>query len=241
MSENGDWSGPMKELIRSYNDPVEVPRDEMWAEIHARLGEEPGAEAEPGDDVSRDDAADATVVPISSARRHSWLRPTLAAAAILVIGVAVGRWSAIADPGLDGAGEVGSVAAGGEASGPSAGDTGAPFQLAAATYLAQTESLVTLFRADSRTGAVDPAVREWARALLTQTRVLMETKQAEEPGVQALLEDLELVLVQISQLPAEGDPRLDAEVEWIGEDIEAQAILPRVQAAQPQTPVYAGI
>lgn len=228
MSDNDDWSGPMKDLIRSYNDPVEVPRDEMWAAIQGRLQTE-GQEVEPS-------GGDPDVVSISSARSYGWLRPSLAAAALLILGVAVGRWSADPDLADPGRADV-TTAANGQAEAPG----GASFQLAAATYLAQTESLVTMFRADSRAGTVDPAVKEWARGLLAQTRTLMEARQAEEPGVQALLEDLELVLVQISQLPAEGDPRLDAEVEWIGEDIEAQAILPRVQAAQPQTPVYAGI
>jgi len=68
----------------------------------------------------------------------------------------------------------------------------------------------------------------------------MEAPQGQEPVVRALLEDLELMLVQISGLPGDEDPRLESEMKWIGEDLDAQAILPRVQAVMPQGPVFAG-
>jgi len=221
MNEPNDWSGGMKDLIRSYNEPPEIPREEMWASIDGALRKEAPVATEAKEDG---------ILPLRR-RRPTWLAPALAAAALMVLGVALGRWSATLEESEAGTDPVVATA-------PVQREM--PFRLAAADYLAQTESLLTLFRVDARSGEVDADVREWARGLLVQTRILMEVRQAREPGVQPLLEDLELMLIQISQLPADEDPRLESEVEWIGEDLETQAILPRVQAVMPQGPVFSG-
>ena len=160
-----------------YNAPLETPRDEIWSAIEDRIG-------------SVDDP--------SSLEQTQRLRPALgwavAAAALLVLGVGIGRMSV--SPGTN--------AGGGGDGGP--GFAGAPALatgngLAARAHLGRTEALLTMVRADARDGRVDPAVGVWAEDLLAQTRLLLDRPQGVEPGLQNLLLDLELVLVQVWASP----------------------------------------
>jgi hypothetical protein len=64
-----------------------------------------------------------------------------------------------------------------------------------------------------------------------------DSPAAEDPRLQSLLEDLELVLVQISILPA---ARTDEDVDMITEGIEQRNMLPRLRTAIPAGPVTSG-
>ena len=238
MSGIDDWSESMRKLIRAYNDPPAPPADEMWDVISRRLAEEGEQEAE----VPGDPNQDPSVVDLSSRRRSSrvawWLRPSLAAAAILILGVALGRWSRPLS--MEEPGPPAGLAAGNEASPGRVGPASPGFPAVAASYLQDTESFLTLLRADAREGRLNGGLETWAKVLLLQTRVLLDSPQAEDPGVRVLLEDLELVLVQVIQLPASEGDRGREELRWIDEGVEAHQVLPRVQAVIPAGPIVAG-
>src|SRR5690606_36949797 len=105
------------------------------------------------------------------------------------------------------------------------------YRVAAVHALGQAEALLTSFRVDARQGQVDPQVLTWAREVLSNTRLLLDSPAAEDPQIQGLLEDLELVLVQIVQLA--GKAPEDEELEWIGQALEQRDLLPRLRAAVP--------
>ena len=59
-------------------------------------------------------------------------------------------------------------------------------------------------------------------------RLLLDSPASEDPRVRRLLEDLELVLAQIAQLPAASR---DADADYITEGMEAGSVLPRLRSA----------
>jgi hypothetical protein len=114
---------------------------------------------------------------------------------------------------------------------------------AAVDHLAKTETLLTLVRADARVGKVEPGVGTWARALLSQTRLLMDAEGQDDPTMARLLEDLELVLVQIvgvANTNDENQDRVRSELNLALDGIQKREILPRIQAVVPAGPRYVG-
>jgi len=106
----------------------------------------------------------------------------------------------------------------------------APYRAATAQHLAQVEALLTAFRADGSTGVEAPPDAAWARDLLTTTRLLLDSPAARDPERQRLLEDLELVLVQIVQLPRADTPEERA---LIDHAIRRGDVLTKLRAAVP--------
>lgn len=81
----------------------------------------------------------------------------------------------------------------------------ASYGFATVRHLTQVEALLTSFDRDASgrtasTARSDAQVSAWARELLTNTRLLLDSPAADDPLRARLLEDLELVLVQIVQL-----------------------------------------
>jgi hypothetical protein len=213
----------------------------MWAAIEGRLRQERGGTAhEPGAECTvREPVVDAPVVEIAQAgtRRgrgdvldipKRWL---LAAAAVLVLGIGIGRRTAPD-------GSVALLPTGGApvAELPEAGANGLAF--AALLHLARTEPLLTTVRADARSGRMDPSIGPWATTLLAQTRLFLDARTGERDDVQRLLTDLELVLVQI----------VGASYGWIGDEgrareemglavrsLEREELLDRIRTATPST------
>jgi hypothetical protein len=216
-----DGRDPLVERVRStYNVPTGVPKAEMWAAIESRL-ETPG---------------DAQVLELDDARRRRWVsgssaarsgRPmawAVAAAAVLILGIGVGRMTAPPgpEPRVAGAAPV------------QASD--AALSLAAREHLGRTESLLTMVRADARTGRLDPATAEWAGALLSQTRLLLDAGVGKDPAVEELLLDLELLLIQIVGLTETGsvdEARARTEMELTMRTLDEGEVLPRIQAVLP--------
>jgi hypothetical protein len=208
------------EMLRGrYNAPPETPRDEMWAAIQARL--EPRT---------------VTVHSLEDARARrrtaSW-RPlgwAAAAAAVLVLGIGIGRMSA---PLPKATAPVASAVA------PNAGVQRA----ATVNHLGRTEALLTLVRADARDGRVDPAMGGWARGLLSQTRLLLDSPNTTDPAMRDLLGDLELVLVQIvrvTEVEGVDQGRARTEMNLALQGLEDRDVLPRIQAVVPAGPGMAG-
>lgn len=205
----------LEQLREGYNAPPETPRDEMWQAIEARMAEEAG-EAAPG------------VVSLTEARRRRrprWYMPaawTAAAAAVLVMGVGIGRMTA---PGTSPM-----------ASAPKGEARMGALAVAAAEHLGRTESLLTLVRAEARGGRLDPVVQPWAESLLAETRLLLDTPDGVNREMRALLEDLELILVQIvgvTETEATDGARAGVELDLALRGLEDNEVLPRIQAALP--------
>jgi len=219
-------------LQEGYNRPPETPREEMWSAIEARISAVPAAGS-----TDRPEGESAPVLSIHQARRarmaniHRPLGWAVAAAALLVLGLGIGRMTA---PGIrsDGGGNVAATNADPEV-----------LRAASVDHLARTEALLTLVRSDARAGKVEPGVGTWARGLLSQTRLLMDAQGESDPAMAQLLEDLELVLVQIvgvANADGNNQDRFQSELNLALDGIDEREILPRIQAVVPAGPRYVG-
>lgn len=213
---------PMDELTRllkeEYNPPPPTPRAEMWADIQAGM---------------KGRGAQVVSLDVARERRGLMMRRTLtwasAAAAVLIVGFGLGRFTAPTNM----------------ADTPATLRTPDPqvMRLAATDHLERTEALLRMVRADGQAGQIDPAVGQWAETLLTQTRLLLDSTENEDPAMRALLEDLELVLVQIVGVADTrgGDgARNREELSLALKGIEENHVLSRIQAVTPAGSVLAG-
>lgn len=200
----------LKGAAKSYHTPHPAPRDEMWARIEA-------------------------------ARRHKrvielrpWMRWAVAAAAVLILGIGIGRWTA--KPAGESTGT--SVATTDAAPPSSTAPSDVVYQIAATQYLSRTEAFLTSFRADQggNRGANNLRFARQARDLLTTTRLMLDSPAASDPRVSSLLEDLELVLVQISQLDSGANGR---DADFITQGMNQTQVLPKLRSAIPAGPVPA--
>jgi hypothetical protein len=192
---------------RGHNAPPDTPREEMWARIaEARLARVsmPNAQASAK-------AREARVIPL---RRWRLAGLAAAAAAILAVGVGIGRESM--------APQVSSWEA------PST--KAAAYRLAAQEHLGQSEAFLTLFRASARRDGDYRLAAASARQLLTTNRLLLDSPAGGDRKTRLLLEDLELVLAEIAQL----SPGSRAEdLELIRDGIERGDVMPRLRTAVP--------
>jgi hypothetical protein len=238
MSEQRSNQQPdplLEQLRRTYHVPGETPTKELWTRIEARIGDA-GPQGTAGgtstDDGGVIDLSEARARRASSERRG--FRATdravgwaVAAAAVLILGIGIGRMTAPVP------------------STPVAARDGAAFEasegavaLAALQHLGRTESLLTMVRADARSGRVDPATAEWAAGLLAETRILLDVQEGANPAVGELLLDLELVLIQIVGVAETGsmdEARARTELELALRTLEDGEVLPRIQAVLPET------
>jgi len=75
-----------------------------------------------------------------------------------------------------------------------------------------------------------------ARELLVNNRLLMDSPAADDPRVKHLLGDIELVLAQIAQMPAEGR---QADARIITDGLDAGGVLTRIRSEVTSGPVAA--
>lgn len=220
---------------QSYNaPPATVPRDEMFdAVLAARL-------AVPASRLGS--AAGGRRV------RYAWI----GMAATLVIGVAIGRFArsrtepppaAVAQAARPVTTDVPGAppAAGVPLASAANGKPGAPppparadaalYARAAGTELVRAEALLTAYRAAPPGAAVDAQLSSWARDVLSNTRLLLDSPAADDPARRQLLRDLELVLVQMVQrAPSAG---AGDERSHINRSLERTQVLSRLRAALP--------
>jgi len=115
----------------------------------------------------------------------------------------------------------------------SAREAALPYRVAALQHLVTTEALLVSLRSDVRTGRKDTTIAAWAGELLGTTRMLMDSPAGRDPKLKQLLEDLELVLAQISRLPgAQGEA---ADLGLIDDAVRHRQIMTRLRALSPDT------
>ena len=105
------------------------------------------------------------------------------------------------------------------------------YQLTAVRHLSEAEALLTSFRTRSATDQqMDAQLGKWARDLLSNTRLLLDSPVANDPQRRPLLEDLELVLVQIVQLSPGSTPQ---DREMIEKTLQHDHVMTRLRTAIP--------
>ena len=192
----------LQEAAKSYHTPPEPPRELMWQAIQAKRR-------------------------LDRARRPAirrWAPWAMAAAAVLALGIGIGRLSApstrLSTP------EPTPVAASGAA--PRVNETA--YRLATLEHLGQSEAFLTLFRASVQSGPEERLASSTARQLLATNRLLLDSPAAQDRRTRLLLEDLELVLAEIAQLTPQatrGDRQL------IREGMERGGVLSRLRTVVP--------
>lgn len=260
-----------RDAARSYNTPPEPPREAMWEAI------------------SRARAAE-SVVPISGPRRAPrWLAAAAGIAAVLMVGIAIGRASrdpvgpavAVVNPSADASPDLApavspddstidapssvpvreavgkflrtprpprQLAAAPRGSTPAAlraarreranvaGDVASEanaYRFAIVEHLTRTEVLLTSFRAQAgsaNAAAVDAQFATLTRDLLATTRLLLATRRTDDPLITRLLEDLELVLMQLSQYARDGR-RIDLDA--TNQSLDKRNVLPKLRSSIP--------
>jgi hypothetical protein len=193
----------IKKVAPTLNAPNVTPRLEMWAAIQA----------------ARRTAA-------APRRRTPWFLISAIAAALLV-GVAIDRFAL---PRADGpSAPVATL----PATPSDSIDPSRFYRMAAAQTLTQAEALLTAFRASApqQTRVEMRELGSWGRQVLGSTRLLIDSPAGDDTQLRALLEDLELVLVQIIQLSG---GELDAtERALIEGALQHSELLPRIRNAVP--------
>ena len=198
----------LRQQAKAYHSPRPTPHEEMWQRIAAerRKRAEHVFELRP------------------------WMRWGLAAAAVLAVGIGIGRWTAHQQP-----------TSGGIPIATAPGDSSrsdVAYQVAATQYLSRTEAFLTTFRADFSSGTRNTRFASQARDLLNSTRRMLDSPVADDHRLRLLLDDLELVLAQISQLGG-GAGGAGHDADFITQGMDQTNVLPKLRSAIPAGPVPA--
>lgn len=230
----------LRDAARTYHRPPELADPEAtWRAIERASGHATGhaaghatadAEARPTLAVLRadDDAPRRGDARRLLRRAMPWLRM----AAVLLVGVAIGRAS-MGPTGADIA-RAPRPTAGADA--PRADAGAAPLvavarsadEAAATEYLARIELLLAGLPAELEARRADPAYQRRADALLLQTRLLLDSPVAADPTLRSLLDDVEIVLAQVVRLDAARDPM---DIDFLHQALEQRDVLPRLRDA----------
>lgn len=104
------------------------------------------------------------------------------------------------------------------------------YQVATIHHLSNAEALLTAFRSDSRDAKMDAQLSIWARDLLSNTRLLLDSPAADDPQRAKLLGDLELVLAEMVQLAPNASAQ---DRELIEGSIKNGHVMTRLRSAIP--------
>jgi hypothetical protein len=110
---------------------------------------------------------------------------------------------------------------------------GTAYRLAVIEHLTRTEVLLTSFRAQEQAGdaaRVDAQFAALSRELLGTTRVLLATRRGEDPNITRLLQDLEYVLMQLSQYANDGR-RVDLDA--LNQSLDKRNVIPKLRSNIP--------
>lgn len=198
------------EFLRSDDELPEVPRERMWQAI---------------DEARRDQRS---VVELPRRNRDRVWRMAAGIAAILVLGVGIGRMSvapevpvAMVESMVEDPVEVAPVTS---TINPAAEKE--VYRFAAANLFGRADYLLTDFKVRSCANEDLGEVPNWAGGMLVQTRLLMDTSAAEDANMKQLLEELELVLAQIVGLSRDNCAR---DMAWIKQGLQERSTLGRLR------------
>ena len=198
----------LRDAAQDYNKPPETPRDAMWERIVAERAEK-------------------TLTPVIPLRPLRHLRPLRWAAgiaAVLALGIGLGRLSIDTPPAAPGA----------VATQTAPRVSTAAYQLATTEHLSQSEAFLTLFRASLPSNAGNERLAgATARQLLATNRLLLDSPAANDGRTRLLLQDLELVLAEIAQLSPQSRSR---DLDLITEGLERGGVMSRLRTAVPSGP-----
>lgn len=177
-------------------DDGDIPRERMWSRIEALV---PLEMARRTPASAMEAIADDRVRPITSAPQPKRWRTFAAVAALILLGVAIGRFAV---PGARDAVATPSVATvdSQTATPPSAGDL--EVRAAMTDHLQQTVTVLASLDRSSTPASSDSASRAQLRQLLGTTRLLLDDPSLRDQRTHRLLQDLEVVLVQLSRVRA---------------------------------------
>lgn len=207
----------VEKLAPELNVPPATPRMEMWDAIQK----------------AQAITAPTPVVSITSRRRTTWIWPTAIAAA-LVLGVGLDRYMLTSSTQR----QVATVSTPSTPPTPSQAYTDSTpsrlYRMAAVQTLTQAEALLTAYRSTdmaTRNPAAAKQLSQWGREVLSSTRLLLDSPAGDDPQLRALLDDIELVLVQIIRLS--GSPPDSTERALIDGAMRDHQLLPRIRTAVP--------
>ncbi|HEV2641804.1 MAG TPA: hypothetical protein VGT98_03820 [Candidatus Elarobacter sp.] len=238
-------------LAQSYHRPPDiVPADEMWARIQQRRNVARPSHRHPGWYVL---AASAAFLAIGIGIGRGW-RPSGAPSAQRELAARVAVGNDAENGAAGGERQNGGTGVAGRGAGnptlaeshppraarsavPAApvgtrADAGAStaYQLATIRHFTEVEALLTSFESSQRDARMDAQLAAWGRDLLGQTRLLLDSPAANDPARRKLLQDLELVLVQITQLSPSTAP---VERDMINGAVRSSDVMPRLRTAVP--------
>ena len=204
----------LREAARDYNAPPATPKAEMWERIQA---------------VRRSGGQADGILPFRPTVRPTArpaFRLAMAVAAILVLGVAIGRFTApdsTFNPTPTTIGPIAGVT-------PETRERpNVATQVATSNHLSQVETFLTEFGTSPRT----PDFTDQAKDLLGTTRMLLDSKRVVDARTRTLLEDLELILAQIATLDSK-DRRED--LDFIADGLAQNQLRTRLRNAIPAGP-----
>ena len=256
-----------RDAAGSYNVPPDAPREAMW------------------DAIARGRVVTAIPRPEATGRGRRWLTAAAGIAAVLLVGIAIGRASrgvstgpvvvathtpvpanaaprdtfateavasrrtpdGVTDAEMASPRASRGLAASRQASanplrraargaagavGDLPADAGA-YQLAVVEHLTRSELLLTSFRSDARSGNIarlDAQFASLARELLGTTRLLLATRRGDDAAITRLLQDLEFVLMQLSQYANDGR-RIDLDA--INQSLDRRNVIPKLRSSIP--------
>jgi hypothetical protein len=210
MKDDERMDGRIQELARGLNEPPPTPRAAMWERIQAER-------------ASRRQA----VLPLR--RRVRWVGWAVGLAATLALGVALGRLTVRPQPTTP-------VAAAPDAGSGLEPGVPAAYRVAAAEHLGQVETFLTVFSAEAPGGRrlTNADFEVPARQLLRRTRMLRQSPvAANDVALRALLDDVELVLLQITAFAQVGD---EQELDFVEQGITERSVMLRLRSALPSAP-----
>jgi len=204
-NDDKEWA----ELVRGANEPPAVPRERMWWAI----------------DSARRERRHLAVVPpaqkFSVGTGRIW-RLVAATAAVLVLGVAIGRLTVTPEAPV-------AVVADGQIQPRSTINPAAErkvYRLATADLFGRADFRLTDFRLRSCSQQTPGEAPAWAGGMLLQTRLLLDAPATRDIELIGLLEDLELVLAQIVGLSRDNCAR---DVAWIKQGLQERSTLDRLR------------
>ncbi len=247
MTDDERFEQFLRDTAADYELPAsEIPRDPMWDAIRARRAASTPTLGAP---------AFASQVP-HLAHRRTMRWAWIGMAATLLLGVAVGRyaWRHEAAPSVAGLPQLATpqtpapqlvsptssvsaapVAPATSLARPDNGSTLASartttYSLVAARHLANVEALLTSYAVSGVETRSDSMFGAWAKDLLSNTRLLMDSPAARDPVRARLLSDLEVILVQLVQRSPGHDAEERSAVE---RTLQKTQLIPRLRSAVP--------